>query len=41
MATTFFSEDTYELALIEIFQSLEGKLAYLRIPCFQNSCLVK
>ena len=25
MATTIFTEDTYEQALIELFQSLEGK----------------
>ena len=36
-----YTENDYELALIELFQSLDGKLAYLRTPFFQNSCLVK
>jgi len=36
-----FTEDTYEQALLGLFQSLEGKLAYLRTSFFQNLCLVK
>ena len=41
MGNERFIEDTYEQALLGLFQSLEGKLAYLRTPFFQNSCLVK
>ena len=30
MGNERFTEDTYEQALLGLFQSLEGKLAYLR-----------